>query len=188
LTMEYFNIEIKGREMRPGYIVYVVQLIHPTFGVYFYVGQTGDRKYTTARPALRRFAGHLSDRGYVTENQVYRAVAVKILGFEEGKNRKAFSKEIKQGVSEFFDRAKTVMHVFPIRDFDFNTTEEQHKVDREYVEMLEGKLLIRLSEIAGRDRVLNNNIRFFKHKLSIEEQTWMKGVFHKLHLQNSELV
>jgi|GEM_PF-2475044 len=109
--MEYFNIEIKGREMRPGYIVYVVQLIHPTFGVYFYVGQTGDRKYTTARPALRRFAGHLSDRGYVTENQVYRAVAVKILGFEEGKNRKAFSKEIKQGVSEFFDRAKTVMHV-----------------------------------------------------------------------------
>ena len=80
------------------------------------------------------------------------------------------------------------MHVFPIRDFDFNTTEEQHKVDREYVEMLEGKLLIRLSEIAGRDRVLNNNIRFFKHKLSIEEQTWMKGVFHKLHLQNSELV
>ncbi len=67
--MPKITITLDGRVFRRQYLIYVIELINGS-EKYFYVGQTGDRKYTTARPPVRRFMGHLEDIGTSTPSKV----------------------------------------------------------------------------------------------------------------------
>jgi len=49
-------IELSGAQFRRAYLLYVIEICHEQER-YFYVGQTGDNRYITARPAFRRFQG-----------------------------------------------------------------------------------------------------------------------------------
>ena len=45
-------IELPGAQFRRAYLLYVIEICHEQER-YFYVGQTGDNNYLTARPAFR---------------------------------------------------------------------------------------------------------------------------------------
>ena len=156
--MDYFSIDIDGRQFRKSYLIYVVEIIHKNKGQFFYIGQTGDRNYLTARPAFRRLGGHFSDQGHSTENQVYRQIAVKVLELKGAEKRATFSPTIKKAVSDFLVNSKTKMHVFPIRNFTDEITENQHKENREFVESIEKRVIHKIIDKFGENRILNKKI------------------------------
>lgn len=152
---DFFKIELKGNVFKKAYLVYIVEITSNNYGKYFYIGQTGDRNYPTARPAFRRLAGHFSDQGYSTENQIYRQIAVKILGFESAKEKKTFTEEVKEAVSEFIINSKIEMHVFPIAKFSSNITPDKHKEKRRFTEKIENELINHLIKTFGTEKILN---------------------------------
>ena len=77
--MADIRIELPGAQFRRAYLLYVIEIRHGK-EQYFYVGQTGDNNYITARPAFRRLSGHMEDTGQSTQNQVYRYIAADIIG------------------------------------------------------------------------------------------------------------
>ena len=79
-------LELLGEHFRRQYLLYIIKISHGE-DEYFYVGQTGDNRYTTARPAFRRLAGHFEDSGQSTQNQIYRYIACDILKIEEASNK-----------------------------------------------------------------------------------------------------
>jgi len=94
---------------------------------HYYVGQTGDHNYTTARPAFRRLAGHLDDLGGSTQNQIYRYIAETILGFSEAARKDSkFDEKIKQAVEDFLVESTITMHVYPLQPFSPGINKDQH--------------------------------------------------------------
>lgn len=167
--MEYFKIEIDGKQFQKSYLIYIVELKHRIKGTFFYIGQTGDRNYLTARPAFRRLAGHMSDKGYATDNQVYRQIAVKILNIETASKKCAFPKETKDKVSNFLNESHIKMHVFPIKDFSRELNQNKHNQNRNYVENLEANIIQEMIEKYGEERILNKKILKIKEPLIKED-------------------
>jgi hypothetical protein len=157
--MDYFTIQVEGLQFKKSYLIYVIEINHRNNGKYFYIGQTGDRNYRTARPAFRRLAAHFIDQGNSTENQVYRQIAVKILGIESAINRNKFTSDIKQKVSEFLVNSKIIMYAFPIFQYQDNVPSEEHKQNRIKVETLERIIINNFISNHGVDRILNNKIQ-----------------------------
>jgi hypothetical protein len=157
--MKEFVIDLDGRQFKKNYLIYVIDIEHKDKGQYFYIGQTGDRNHITARPAFRRLAAHFEDQGRSTQNQVYRAIAVKVLGIKEADRKdQPFSAITKKRVSDFLVDSKTKMRVFPIRDFADTTTTEEHHKNRNFVESLEKRVIQKFIDNYGQDRLLNKKI------------------------------
>lgn len=155
--MNYYRIHIDGKQFEQQYLVYIVRLRHSSDTVRYYVGQTGDRHYRTARPAFRRLAAHFEDRGYSTQNQVYRAVAG-MLHKKEFKSRTRFSNDVKHEVSKYLVESQIDMFVFPIRPFDREVSSDQHKENVRFIEGVEQCTIWALCERHGKDAVLNKRI------------------------------
>ena len=105
-------ITIDGQLFRRQYLLYVIALDnkHEQF---WYVGQTGDRKYITARPPIRRLTAHFEDTGQSTQNQIYRHIASKSLCLPEGSRREgAFSESLKQAVEDYLVDSTIRMQVY----------------------------------------------------------------------------
>ena len=128
---DFFKIEIDGRQFKAAYLVYIVKITSQNLGNFYYVGQTGDRNYVTARPAFRRLAGHLSDQGSSTENQIYRQIAFKILRIDAASAKNTFDKKTKDAVSDFLSSCKIEMLVYPLANYSSNTDSDSHKLNRE---------------------------------------------------------
>lgn len=141
-------IELPGLQFRRAYLLYVVEICHDE-DRYFYVGQTGDNNYITARPAFRRLSGHLDDRGQSTQNQVYRYIAVKILGDEEAESKAAFSKKIKQAVEDFLVDSTVRMHIYQVHQFNPLASRANHLATLKRVSLLE-KFVIRAFANSGK--------------------------------------
>lgn len=154
----FFKIEIDGRQFEQAYLVYVVKLRSQIHGDFFYVGQTGDRNYLTARPAFRRLAGHLSDQGNSTENQIYRQIAFKILNIESASKKQAFNQQTKDKVSNFLSNCKIEMFVHPLSKFLSDTNFSNHKLNREFTEIIENELINYFVQSVGENRLLNKKI------------------------------
>lgn len=88
-------LELQGEQFRRAYLLYIVEICHGK-EKYYYVGQTGDNRYITARPAFRRLAAHFEDTGNSTQNQVYRYIVGTILGILEPDHKKALSIAVKE--------------------------------------------------------------------------------------------
>jgi hypothetical protein len=155
MTKDFFKIELDGRQFKSAYLVYIVRLTSDTHGQYFYVGQTGDRHYLTARPAFRRLAGHLSDQGNSTENQIYRQIAVKILGIESAKEKRPFDNGTKDAVTTFLTNCKIEMYVYPLASFLSNSELASHKLNRQLTERIENELINYFIGQFGLEKILN---------------------------------
>ena len=115
--MSDFTIELTGQQFRRAYLLYVVEVAHNERGSYYYVGQTGDNRYVTARPAFRRLSGHFQDSGHSTENQVYRYIATRVLGHEEAERREALTETVKQSVEDLLVGSTVRMHIYRVVSF-----------------------------------------------------------------------
>lgn len=134
--MPDFSIELVGEQFRRAYLLYVMEICHNK-DRYYYVGQTGDNKYITARPAFRRLSGHLQDTGKSTQNQVYRYIATKILGYGEAENQEAFHEKIKQAVEGFLVGSTVRMHIYKVHPFDPAVSRSNHLTNVGKVSLLE---------------------------------------------------
>lgn len=152
----FFKIKIDGQQFKKAYLVYVVKLITENRGTFYYIGQTGDRNYATARPAFRRLAGHFSDQGNSTENQVYRQIAVKILGIESASARQAFTQDTKDKVADFLSKCKIEMFVHPIGEFLAN--DKKHQEKRKLAEKIEQELMNYFVTQVGEEYLFNKKI------------------------------
>ncbi len=124
--MAEIQITLDGVIFRRQYLLYIVEISHKHDKIY-YIGQTGDNKHTTARPAFRRLAAHFEDVGHSTQNQIYRFLAVEVLGIAEAASRNsAFSERIKQEVEEFLAKSTTRMYVYPLEPFLPGIQHNQH--------------------------------------------------------------
>lgn len=140
--MPRITLTLDGQVFKRQYLVYVIELVNGN-RKYFYVGQTGDRRYTTARPPVRRLMGHLEDVGTSTQNQLYRFVAVDILRIEEARQQAAFTEDIKQRVEDFFAESAVHMHVYHLAPFTPGIPHGEHTAIRERVEEFERHVLKR---------------------------------------------
>lgn len=143
--MKHYSIRVDGTHFERDYLVYVIRVIPDRETPLFYVGQTGDRNYQTARPAFSRLAGHFSDAGYSTQNQVYKAIASQILGYTLP-TRRAFSEEIKSAVGGYLVHCDILMDAFPVCHFNAEDTKGQHKTKVAFSERVEQHVIALLEE------------------------------------------
>lgn len=157
--MEHTQIIIKGTDLQSAYGVYLV-LIKDQGKTFYYVGQTGDAKYISARSPFYRIAAHL---GYSksTQNQVYKALS-NHLKIDFSEPRKA------RGEMELWLVDKTLdIHYFKVDDFDFlDESKDEHKHlhsdKRRKTLALETALL---QELHGKKKMirLNSNSKSYSH-------------------------
>ena len=148
VAMSDLLIELPGVQFRRAYLLYVIEICRDQ-ARYFYIGQTGDHNYITARPPFRRLSGHLDDIGRSTQNQVYRYIAVKILGHEEVESKAAFSEEVKQAVEDFLVGSTVRMHIYQAHQFDPRITRANHLTAVKRVSLLE-KFVIKAFANSGK--------------------------------------
>lgn len=137
--MADFVIELEGRQFRRGYLLYVIEIRHG-IASYYYVGQTGDRNYITARPAFRRLSGHFEDRESSTQNQIYKFL-VKILGNGESVGTKKYDERTKLEVEDFLAASRVFMHAYEVIVFKPDVALEDHRRNVRRLEELERKVI-----------------------------------------------
>lgn len=152
--MSDIRIELPGAQFKRAYLLYVIEICHRQER-YFYVGQTGDNNYLTARPAFRRLSGHLDDTGRSTQNQVYRYIAANILGHEEATSKTAFPEKIKQDVEDFLVASTVLMHIYQVQPFDPGVTRARHQTAVKAVSLMEKHVIITFRDA---DRLLMNKV------------------------------
>jgi hypothetical protein len=119
-------LTLEGWHFKRQYLLYIIEITHGNDN-HYYVGQTGDHNYITARPAFRRLAGHLEDVGRSTQNQIYRYLAVEVLKFPEAaKKDMNFDDEIKQAVEKYLVDSTIRMHVYPLQPFEPSIKRDKH--------------------------------------------------------------
>lgn len=118
-------LALDGKYFKRQYLLYVIELIHNNER-HYYIGQTGDVKYITARSALRRLVGHLEEQGRSTQNQIYRYIAVKLLGISEAAKQQAFSEKTKELVEHFIVESGIKMYLYELQEFSPNVTHDNH--------------------------------------------------------------
>lgn len=177
--IEVKTIKIEGYQFEKNYLLYLIEIdFVNSNGKYFYIGQTGDRNYITARPAFRRLAGHLNDQGWSTENQVYRQIAVKILGIEKAGKRGSFDQLTKNRVNDFLNNSTVKMHYYPIQSFEQNSSLESHREILKRIERIEKELIFEFfNEPKFVDLILNKKIpkirqSLQKRDLELKNEIW----------------
>ena len=144
--MKNYTLEFPGTLLKEAYSLYVVKLTHPNKGELFYVGQTGNRAIPVARAIFRRLSGHFDDQGHSTQNQIYRSIAIRVSNEDLKTKNKVFSKEVKQAVSTFFEQCEVKVQAFPIFEFEFGISKEEHNRCRRRTEAMEQALIMALSD------------------------------------------
>jgi hypothetical protein len=149
---------LEGKHFQRQYLLYIVEITHGN-DKYYYVGQTGDNNYITARPAFRRLAGHLEDVGRSTQNQIYRYLAVEILGISEAARKDStFDEKIKQAVEDYLVGSTVKMYVYSLQPFIPDIEHSQHlKIVRRvtlFEKIVIGLLLTHSKTIANKNVAL----------------------------------
>ena len=117
---------LEGKYFQRQYLLYIVEIAHGN-DKYYYIGQTGDKKHTTARPVFRRLAAHLEDTGRSTQNQVYRYLAVEVLGIADAKKKdSAFDGKIRQAVEDYLVGSTISMYAYHLQPFVPGIEHSQH--------------------------------------------------------------
>jgi hypothetical protein len=127
ITKKHTKITIEGSDLESTYGVYIILIKNvnkkPT---HYYIGQTGDAKYISARSAFYRIAAHL---GYSTstQNQIFKAI-VEDQDFGNNDNR-----EVRKKVEAWLKDKTLEIHFYKTADFEFlkegkGEFPENHKV------------------------------------------------------------
>lgn len=144
--MKHYTLEFSGNLLKEAYSLYVVKLTHTQQGEFYYVGQTGNRAIPVARAIFRRLSGHFDDQGRSTQNQIYRSIATRLFDESLKNKNKPFTEEIKQAISTFFLQCTIKVQAFPIFEFDFGISPEEHKRRRRRTEAMEQALIVALKD------------------------------------------
>jgi len=153
--MPDIRIELPGAQFRRAYLLYMIEIRHGKKR-YFYVGQTGDNNYVTARPAFRRLSGHLDDIGQSTQNQVYRYIAANILGHREATAKASFPEVVKQDVEDFLVDSIVIMHIYKVKNFKPDISRDNHLREVKNIRLMEKYVMVSFLE-AGRS-LMNKKI------------------------------
>ena len=154
------TLTLEGQHFKRQYLLYVIEIIHGN-DRHYYIGQTGDHNYITARPAFRRLAGHLEDRGRSTQNQVYRYLAVDVLGFQEATHKNSnFGESVKQAVENFLVTSTINMHVYSLEEFVPGTDHEKHMTIVHKVTHFEQMVISMF--VKNQKRIANRKISFLQ--------------------------
>jgi hypothetical protein len=137
------TIILEGQHFRRQYLLYIIEILNGD-DRHFYVGQTGDHNAVTARPAFRRLAAHLGDRGSSTENQVYRYLAECVIDNPNvNKINKNFNEQTKQEVEDYLVHSTITMYVYGLQEFPPGIEREIHLANVRKVRLFE-KMIIAL--------------------------------------------
>ena len=173
--MTVYELNLNGKEqLKSMYSVYVI-ILNNEADTYFYVGQTGDRKHISARSPFYRLTGHLDKQESSTQNQVYKGIVEKILKIKYDENTH-------ENVEKYLSNLKLKMYTFPIFDFQYNISKEEHSKKRKHVEDIEKILLEEFVKKFGKDRIINKIIGFRNipsKKFFQEIEDIMKFIFQK---------
>lgn len=153
--MADFIIELEGRQFQRGYLLYIIE-IHHGADSYYYVGQTGDRNYITARPAFRRLSGHFEDRETSTQNQIYKFLMENIVGGGEATKTKKYDDRTKQEVETFLVGSKVSMHIYEVLAFKPGIAREDHRSNVGKIVDLERKVI--KAFIDSDKRIMNKSL------------------------------
>lgn len=133
--IEQMVINFNPDWFKSGYYVYVLKIEHKTKGIYFYIGQTGDRYHVSARSPFYRLMGH-----YNTYNSSKGSDAQLINGLVANNIIKPTKEKSKRVCVEEAIVNKTLAitaNYFKISDFG----KLDHQTCREMVEEIELKLI-----------------------------------------------
>jgi len=144
--MPDIRIELPGAQFRRAYLLYVVEIRHGK-EQYFYVGQTGDNNYVTARPAFRRLSGHLEDTGQSTQNQVYRYIVINILGHREATSKAPFREAVKQDAEDFLVESTVLMHIYKVKPFKPDISRDNHLRQVKNIRLMEKYVMVSFLEV-----------------------------------------
>jgi hypothetical protein len=162
VEMEKYHFILNGAEcFRCAYTVYIIEIKHNQNGSFYYIGQTGDKKYKSARAPFYRLAGHLNEQNKSTENQVYKGIVYKILKMDWSNENKEF---IKNKVNEYLIQTTIKMSIYQYKDFNSNITIENHQKNVKEINEVENELILKLIELFGQDKILNKKYNNAKTK------------------------
>ncbi len=150
--MADFTIELTGEQFKRGYLLYVIEIQHKT-DHYYYVGQTGDRNYITARPAFRRLSGHFEDRVNSTQNQIYKYLVGNIIGNNSDSKDQKYDETIKQGAEDFLADSKVIMHIYKVFPFNPGVDSKEHRSNVNKIVQLERNVI---SSFASSGKLIMN--------------------------------
>ena len=153
--MPDIRIELPGSQFRRAYLLYVIEIRHGK-EQYFYVGQTGDNNYITARPAFRRLSGHMDDTGQSTQNQVYRYIATDIIGHKAATSKTSFPEGVKQDVEDFLVDSTVLMHIYKVKPFKPDISRDNHLREVKNIRLMEKYVMVSFLE-AGKS-LMNKKI------------------------------
>lgn len=134
------KIRIEGDALASAYAVYIIEL-SCNGKQYFYIGQTGDSHYITARPCFRRLVGHLENKNRSTQNQIYKFVAYEILGLEKRDKTIDFTLHEKEAIENWLTNSTIEMTEYKLEIFDFHASKELHTEKRRTVVEFEKKII-----------------------------------------------
>lgn len=145
--MEIINFEFSSEWFKSAYYVYVLMVQHKTKGFFFYIGQTGDKKYTSARSPFYRLWGHFNPYNSKsgTDNQIIKGLLKYGLIIKEDKQ------SLRYVIDKAFENNDISFSAKYFKIFDFDN--KGHKSKRLEVEMIE-KHLIYLFDF-NNERVFN---------------------------------
>jgi hypothetical protein len=138
--MKNFKIKLEGDYLQSSYAVYVIELIHQG-EQYYYIGQTGDNHYISARPAFRRLTGHLENKNRSTQNQIYKYIAYEILKFRKRDKKEDFEIDEKAQIEKWLAASTLEMSVYPLEVFDFHASKEEHTTKRRATQEFEKQVI-----------------------------------------------
>ena len=126
--IKHIEISFNAEWFQPCYSVYLLTIKKSSKEVYYYIGQTGDRKHISARSPFYRLMGHYSPYQGTDTQLVKGLIKHKLINKAEGKSLRVCLE------TAFYNKHVEVKaDYFKIRDFD----EQTHLEKRILVEQVE---------------------------------------------------
>ena len=160
------KIKIEGAALASAYSVYIITVSYAT-KKYYYIGQTGDGHYITARPPFRRLVGHLENKNNSTQNQIYKFIAHEVLNIKKRENKVDFTLREKEAIEQILTQSTIEMIEYKLETFDFHASKQIHTEKRRKVLEFEkqviqlfingGKLLINKSKYTPKSAIITYN-------------------------------
>lgn len=156
-TMKPMEISFNADWFKSGYYIYILTIEHKEKGIFYYVGQTGDRKHVAARSPFYRLMGHFNTYNIKsgTDNQLVKGLIDNNLIDE-----RTADKNTRICVEEAIQSGTVTIkaHYYAISDFD----SANHKAKRIFVEEVELALITNFKKVGA--KLFNNEAKIGDNK------------------------
>lgn len=124
------SIDVPSSWLSQGYYVYVAKIV-VNGQLFYYIGQTGDGHYHTARGPLYRMSGHLAKSDSSTQNQLIKGLQNNFPNTD---------------IETILQNTAIQYTFFKIADYDAKDTKEQHQTKRLSTLCIERLLIFRFCQ------------------------------------------